>query len=110
MAIDFALTPSSEESREYYQRLARERMRPISRRYDEHEHARPDEWIDHYWNVVRHEAPRGGKGDASDGFVRTCIQAEELCWGDAGLYLRMPVGALGGSAGWTLDPVPLVGR
>ena len=27
-----------------------------------------------------------------------CIQVEELCWGDAGLYLRMPTPALGGSA------------
>jgi acyl-CoA dehydrogenase len=98
MAIDFELTPASVESRDYYHRLAIERMRPISRRYDEHEHARPDEWIDHYWKVVRHEAPRGSRGGASDGFIRTCIQAEELCWGDAGLYLRMPVGALGGSA------------
>jgi len=27
-----------------------------------------------------------------------CVQAEELCWGDAGLYLRMPFAGLGGSA------------
>jgi acyl-CoA dehydrogenase len=30
--------------------------------------------------------------------VTVCLQAEELCWGDAGLYLRMPTPALGGSA------------
>ena len=30
-----------------------------------------------------------GRGP-SDGFVQVCVQAEELCWGDAGLYLRMP--------------------
>jgi acyl-CoA dehydrogenase len=30
--------------------------------------------------------------------IRVCVQAEELCWGDAALYLRMPTAALGGSA------------
>ena len=44
---------------------------------------------------------RKGAGRADgvgDGFVQVCIQAEELCWGDAALYLRMPTPALGGSA------------
>jgi acyl-CoA dehydrogenase len=30
--------------------------------------------------------------------VQVCMQAEELCWGDAGLYLRTPFAGLGGSA------------
>ncbi len=97
MAIDFELTESTHEARAFYHALARDQMRPISRRYDDDEHARPQEWIDHYWGHVRGAAPRGG-GRPGDGFVRTCIQAEELCWGDAGLYLRMPVSALGGAA------------
>ena len=97
MAIDFELAESTLEARRFYHALARDRMRPISRRYDEEEHARPGEWIDHYWYEARRAAPRG-RGQPGDGLVRTCIQAEELCWGDAGLYLRMPVGALGGAA------------
>ena len=30
--------------------------------------------------------------------MQVCVQAEQLCWGDAALYLRMPTPALGGSA------------
>jgi acyl-CoA dehydrogenase len=30
--------------------------------------------------------------------VTVCVQTEELCWGDAGLYLRTPSPLLGGSA------------
>jgi acyl-CoA dehydrogenase len=96
VAIDFEPAPSSREAVAYYRRLALEQMRPLSRSADEHEHAAPQEWIDHYWNVVRREAPAGS--GPSDGFVRVCMQAEELCFGDAGLYLRMPSAALGGAA------------
>src|SRR5262245_36229337 len=77
--------------------MALEQMRPISRRYDEEEHALPTEWVDYYWSQGRKGAPGSPTGSA-DGFVQVCIQAEELCFGDAALYLRMPTAALGGSA------------
>jgi acyl-CoA dehydrogenase len=96
VAIDFEPAPSSLEAIAYYRRLALEHMRPLSREADEREHAPPQAWIDHYWNVVRKQSP-GGSGP-SDGFVRVCMQAEELCFGDAGLYLRMPAASLGGAA------------
>ncbi len=70
-------------------------MRPISRKYDDDEHALPREWVDFYWKEGRKAPQWSGQ---SDGFVRVCVQAEELCWGDAALYLRMPTAALGGSA------------
>jgi acyl-CoA dehydrogenase len=97
MPISFELTPNSESAREHYHRMALERMRPLSRKYDDREHELPVEWVEYFWN----EGRRGPKRDASgpgDGFVQVCVQAEELCWGDAGLYLRMPTAALGGSA------------
>jgi acyl-CoA dehydrogenase len=95
MAIDFELSEQTRRARDYYHGLAVDKMRPLSRRCDEQEHARPDEWIDHYWRRARKEAPGGGGGD---GMVRVCVQAEELCWGDAALYLAMPVSALAGAA------------
>jgi acyl-CoA dehydrogenase len=98
MAISFDPTPSTLAAREHYHRMALEQMRPWSRRYDEQEHAFPKEWIEWFWR-------EGRKGPASvdfhgpnDGMIRVCVQAEELCWGDAALYLRMPTPALGGSA------------
>ncbi|HTO07260.1 MAG TPA: acyl-CoA dehydrogenase family protein [Myxococcota bacterium] len=95
--ISFDPTENSLQARAFYRRMALEQMRPISRKYDEQEHALPSEWVEYYWNHARSGAP-GLIGGQSDGFVQVCIQAEELCFGDAALYLRMPTAALGGSA------------
>ena len=95
--ISFDPTENSLQARAFYRRMALEQMRPISRKYDEQEHALPTEWVDYYWNHARMGAP-GTIGGQTDGFVQVCIQAEELCFGDAALYLRMPTAALGGSA------------
>ena len=97
MPICFELTENSVKSRAHYNRIARERMRPISREADRAEHELPQQWVDYWWNEGRAGAP-GDPSTPGDGFVTVCIQAEELCWGDAGLYLRMPTAGLGGSA------------
>jgi acyl-CoA dehydrogenase len=97
MAIDFQPTANTETSRQHFNRIAHDQMRPISRKYDDDEHAHPREWIDFWWNEGRKGAPTD-VSQPTDGFVTVCIQAEELCFGDAGLYLRMPTPALGGSA------------
>jgi acyl-CoA dehydrogenase len=96
MAISFELADSSKKARDHYRTVALEHMRPISRKYDDHEHELPTEWVDYWWNEGRSANPSAGRMD--DGMIQVCIQAEELCWGDAGLYLRMPTPALGGSA------------
>jgi len=96
MPIDFEPTENSVISKEHFHKVALEHMRPISRKYDDQEHDLPTEWVDWYW-----KHGRGGVGRADgpgDGFIQVCIQAEELCWGDAGLYLRIPASALGGAA------------
>ena len=97
MAISFELTENSQISVDHYNRMALEQMRPISRKYDEEEHTLPVEWVDYWWKVGR-EGPPLDLNQPTDGFVTVCIQAEEICWGDCGLYLRMPTPALGGSA------------
>ena len=97
MPIDFELSEGSQIAQRHYHEVAREKMRPISRRYDLAEHALPTEWVDYWWQEGR-RGPGDRKAAPNDGFVTICLQAEELCWGDAGLYLRMPTPALGGSA------------
>jgi acyl-CoA dehydrogenase len=97
MPISFEPARSTVAAREFYHRMALEQMRPHSRRYDELEHEPPSEWIDYYWKHGR-GGPGGDWSGENDGMVRVCVQAEELCWGDAALYLRMPTAALGGSA------------
>jgi acyl-CoA dehydrogenase len=97
MPIDFEPTENSKAAREHYHRVALERMRPVSRRYDTAEHELPTEWVDWFWKEGR-KGPSKAREGPGDGFIQVCMQAEELCWGDAALYLRMPTPALGGSA------------
>jgi acyl-CoA dehydrogenase len=97
MAIDFELSDGSKLAQNHYHAVALEQMRPISRKYDLAEHQLPTEWVDYWWNEGR-SGPKEKSEKPTDGFITICLQAEELCWGDAGLYLRMPTPALGGSA------------
>ena len=97
MAIDFEITENTRKAQEHFHRMAVEHMRPISREYDEREHEMPWEWVNYSWREGR-EGPPVDFHQPSDGMVQVVAQAEELCWGDCGLYLRMPMAALGGSA------------
>jgi acyl-CoA dehydrogenase len=97
MPIDFELSKPSQTSQAHYHQVALEQMRPISRKYDDAEHQLPTEWVDYWWKEGR-KGPKDRSMDMNDGMITVCLQAEELCWGDAGLYLRMPTPALGGSA------------
>ncbi len=97
MPICFEPSENSEISKRHYNQIAREQMRPISRKYDEEEHSLPDEWVDFWWRTGR-QGPPSKLESEGDGMITVCIQAEEICWGDAALYLRMPGPALGGSA------------
>ncbi len=97
MAISFEPTENTVAAKQHFNRIALEQMRPISRKYDENEGEVPTEWVEWWWHTGRKQT--SGKLDgASDGFIQACVQAEELCFGDAALYLRMPTPALGGSA------------
>jgi acyl-CoA dehydrogenase len=93
--------------------VAAEVFRPISRRYDREEHARPKE-LDMLAAVVdgmNDGADLGGAGAAGvrrvDGGeagnrngsnMSTALSVMELCWGDVGLLLSMPRQGLGNSA------------
>jgi acyl-CoA dehydrogenase len=98
VAICFEPSENTRRAAEFYRRIAIEQMRPISRHYDVHEHEAPTEWIDFFWRHGRMGPQRAETAVEGDGMVQICVQAEQLCWGDAALYLRMPTPALGGSA------------
>ena len=97
MPIHFEPTENTEKSRIHFNKIAVDQMRPFSRKYDDQEHDLPTEWVEYWWTEGRFGAPQD-YSQPTDGFITVCIQAEELCFGDAGLYLRMPTPALGGSA------------
>ncbi|RIK99540.1 MAG: acyl-CoA dehydrogenase [Proteobacteria bacterium] len=98
MPISFDPNPATVNGQEEMNQIAREFMRPYSRKYDVHEHEMPWEFVNPMWD--RSLGKGGAKLDAGpgDGMVTVCVQTEELCWGDAGLYLRSPSPLLGGSA------------
>jgi acyl-CoA dehydrogenase len=98
MPISFDPNPGTVAGQQETHRIAVEQMRPYSRRYDEQEHEMPWEFVRFMWERTLDRASDRPDPGPTDGMVSVCIQTEELCWGDAGLYLRMPSPMLGGSA------------
>lgn len=97
MPISFDPNPATVQGREEMHEIAVEHMRPWSRKYDDHEHEMPWEYVNPMWDRATGKSGKS-EGGAGDGMVTVCVQTEELCWGDAGLYLRTPSPLLGGSA------------
>jgi acyl-CoA dehydrogenase len=93
--IDFELTPEQQEEIKAAHKAAKELFRSVSRYYDEHEHESPQELIDQMWK-------RRSEGIFNMGMdVTSALRIEELCWGDAGLFLCIPGPSLGGAAVFT---------
>jgi acyl-CoA dehydrogenase len=90
--IDFEPTPEQKEATKVAHEFAEQLFRPIGRYYDEHEHESPRELIDKTWG-------ERNKGTLALGLdVTASLRIEELCWGDAGLFLCIPGPGLGGAA------------
>jgi acyl-CoA dehydrogenase len=100
--IDFELEPQVVERRAFFHSVAEGLMRPISRRYDEHEHEEPQQFIEMMWKGAERERQGGtDAGTERRTLARnllTTVMVEELCWGDAGLFLSIPGPGLGGAA------------
>ncbi len=89
--IDFELTAEEKAKIEEAHEVALKYFRPVSRYYDENEHEEPQDIIDMMWD-------KRGKGFVTGLGVVGAMMCEELCWGDAGLYLATPGPGLGGAA------------
>ena len=106
--IDFELAPELYQRRDMFRAVARDVMRPISREYDEREHEQPTKFWEMMWAASRQaevkigQVGRDEKRDEKKGpelrNLATIVLTEELCWGDAGLYLSIPNPGLGGAA------------
>jgi acyl-CoA dehydrogenase len=100
--IDFEFEPAVVSQLKTYHTVAEHMMRPISREYDEREHDKPAEFMEAMW--AGSKASGGSSGDSSASrnsglrTLYTCLSTEELCWGDAGLFISMPNAGLGGAA------------
>jgi len=105
--IDFELEPQVVNRLKMYRTVAESLMRPISREYDEREHEDPWQFFETMWSAsaLSDAQPgvdaRGGDSRQSGPKFRnlnTIMTTEELCWGDAGLFLSIPNSGLGGAA------------
>ena len=105
--IDFEFEPQVLNQLKMYHMVAEQMMRPISREYDEKEHEHPIQFWDAMWSAsaslgpaARADKPSGKEGDGAAKLrnLYTCLSTEELCWGDAGLFLSIPNPGLGGAA------------
>jgi acyl-CoA dehydrogenase len=96
--IDFELEPQILNQLDVFRATAEHLMRPISRQYDENEHEEPWQFWETAWAASHNQ---GSASEAPAGTARnlfTCLSTEELCWGDAGLFLSIPNPGLGGAA------------
>jgi acyl-CoA dehydrogenase len=102
--INFETPPEIDKRLEFVRRVAREKMRPQARYYDEHEHEVPWDFINLMWDTAlktgqsfRSGAPRPDQGPSIASTTLVHI-IELLSWGDAGIYLCGPGAGLGGAA------------
>ncbi|MBV8356587.1 MAG: acyl-CoA dehydrogenase family protein [Deltaproteobacteria bacterium] len=97
--IDFELEPQVVNMLDTYHASAEQVMRPISRHYDENEHEEPWQFWEAMWQLSHNPANAAGEqAVAGARNLYTCLSTEELCWGDAGLFLSIPNPGLGGAA------------
>src|ERR1700674_4066183 len=107
--IDFELEPQIVGRLQMYHAVAEQMVRPISREYDEREHEHPTQFWETMWASSRESDIMPGSGrETSDAKreggarplrnLNTILSTEELCWGDAGLFLSIPNPGLGGAA------------
>jgi acyl-CoA dehydrogenase len=102
--IDFELEPKVLNRLQMYRAVAQHMMRPISREYDEREHEKPWQFYETMWSASQADLqldPRQGGGDGAQKHrthnLDLVMAAEELCWGDAGLFISIPNSGLGGA-------------
>ncbi|MBN8636717.1 MAG: acyl-CoA dehydrogenase family protein [Anaerolineae bacterium] len=109
MTISFEIPEHIKQQTDMVKMVAEHIMRPMSRDLDEHEHQRPTAFAEQMWPFMRDMQKKnlermlnGGETKRREGpgtqYLRLMLMIEMLSWGDAGIYLCLPGGALGGAA------------
>ncbi|MGO8951168.1 MAG: acyl-CoA dehydrogenase family protein [Ktedonobacterales bacterium] len=102
--IDFEIPETISQQLQVLELVALQVMRPSARYYDEHEHERPWEYIKLMWEGGNNAGFRGRGSSQVEGSppparnVALAHAVEMLSYGDCGLYLSTPGGALGAAA------------
>ena len=111
MPINFEIPEHITQQMQMVQMAAEYSMRPVSRELDEHEHERPTQFVETMWpfmrDMTKSTLDKVKSGEASKPRdpnrprttnLRLMLMIEILSWGDAGIYLCLPGGSLGGAA------------
>jgi len=117
--ISFEIPPFIHNQQQLIEMVARQAMRPYSRDLDEHEHERPEAFVNMTWPFTQQMVKRTLKSlepstgtNGSNGtnghkskregpdysILALIMMIEQLSWGDAGQYLCLPHPMLGGAA------------
>jgi acyl-CoA dehydrogenase len=103
--ISFEMPDSMRKQTVMLRTVAENMMRPVSRHFDEEEHAIPWDYINFMHQAMSAMgagslAPDEGKKREGPrtGYQRLAYLIEILSWGDAGMYLCTPGGGLGAAA------------
>jgi acyl-CoA dehydrogenase len=112
--ISFEIPPFIQNQLQLIRMVAEQAMRPHSRYLDEHEHERPNAFVEMTWpftqeivkRTLKRYQPSAGNGangsakrEGPDYSILSFIMMiEMLSWGDAGQYLCLPHPMLGGAA------------
>ncbi len=112
--IDFSLSDRIKQQDTQLQMVAEGLMRPVSREMDEKEHEKPWDFINATWQFTSMQTvsmlkklekqqsgavPKEKKDKGpSEYYMSLIYMVERLSWGDAGIYLCLPMSALAGSA------------
>ncbi|MCB8937149.1 MAG: acyl-CoA dehydrogenase family protein [Ardenticatenaceae bacterium] len=118
--ISFEIPESIVNQAQMTKMVAEQAMRPFSRDLDEHEHQRPETFVNMTWPFTQQmmksalkgvEKRLNGNGNGTNGanghsapkgpdfsILGFIMMVEQMSWGDAGQYLCLPHPMLGGSA------------
>ena len=109
--IDFSFSDKLKQQNMQMQMVAQGLMRPVSRKIDEAEHDKPWDFITATWQITsmqtaamlkKLDAPAEESDSAKKGsgeqYMSLLTMVEWMSWGDAGIYLCLPMSGLAGSA------------
>lgn len=98
--ISFEVSKQIMDQQRIAESIAREKIRPQSRYYDDHEHEVPWDFAWHWWQKARNVlfGFRPSRTASDEAFMTQVFINETISWGDAGFFLEIPWPALGGYA------------
>jgi acyl-CoA dehydrogenase len=98
--ISFENSKFIKEQQQYAETVARERIRPQARYYDDHEHELPWDFARFIWDTGRKrlDSLRPGATVPEEPFMLQMHTTEMISWGDFGMFMCLPWPALGGNA------------